>query len=144
GFEIGYQQVFQGLPKALDGMGAGLSYTYTSSNTPYKDSISGADMPMPGLSKHSYNATWFIEQKWGNLRLTYNWRDRYLDQTAAASLGGNLWQKAFGHFDANLTVNINKRVKLNLIGVNLTKRPQVIYQFDEGRIRDYRMNDRRI
>jgi iron complex outermembrane recepter protein len=73
GVEIGYQQVFQDLPELFDGLGVGMNYTYVQSSTPIVSSVTGVFDPMPGLSKHSLNATVFIEKAWGNLRLTYNW-----------------------------------------------------------------------
>ena len=141
GFEIGYQQAFHGI---LDGFGVGLSYTYSDSETPLINSLTGASDPLPGLSENSYNATAYLERDWGNLRLTYNWRDEYLDLVQTAALGGNQYEFARGQLDASAQFNLTENVRLLVEAVNILKDAQRFYTGVESRLKSYNVDDRRI
>jgi TonB-dependent receptor len=144
GLEIGYQQVFQDMPKIFDGLGGGLSYTFVESDTPIVNAVTQVFDPIPGLSKHSLNATLFLEQDWGNVRLTYNWRSKYLDKVQSSAVGGDLYQGSYGQLDFSSQFVLTDQIKLNIEAVNLTKQPETAYSVFPNRFRDYSVNDRRI
>jgi len=143
GFEIAYQQVFPDFPGILSGSGLTFSYTFADSDTPLVNSLTGEKDPIPGLSRHSFNASAFLEQDWGNVRVTYSWRDTYLNTVQSMAAGGNLYTRAYGQLDASLQYNLTDRIKLNLDLLNITNAANRTYVGHETRTRLYEVNDRR-
>lgn len=144
GVEVSYQQAFPDLPGVLAGSGVLLSYTFADSDTPLVNSLTGEKDPLPGLSRHSFNASAFLEQHWGNVRLTYNWRDSYLDTVQTRAAGGNLYAKDYGQLDASFQYNLSDRFKLNADLLNITGAANRTYVGHETRMRLYEVNDRRV
>ncbi|HEX5183922.1 MAG TPA: TonB-dependent receptor [Allosphingosinicella sp.] len=159
GFEIGYQQTFDFLPKPLDGFGISANYTYIQSsglpnsylNTGSPDHTSTVlpgHLPLEQLSKHNINVQAFYEKGPVSLRVAYNWRSRFL-LTASDVIFPYypIFNDAAGYLDASAFINITKNIKIGVQGVNLlntiTKTEQ---QFTVGGLlgpRSYYMNDRR-
>ncbi|MDE8651830.1 TonB-dependent receptor domain-containing protein [Novosphingobium album (ex Liu et al. 2023)] len=144
GFELNYQQLFPDLPGILAGSGVTLSYTFADSDTPLVNSLTGKKDPLPGLSRHSFNASAFLEQTWGNVRFTYNWRDTYLNTVQTAAAGGNLYTRAYGQLDASFQYNLTERIKLNVDLLNITDAANRTYEGARERLRLFEVNDRRI
>lgn len=143
GFELAYQQLFPRLPGPLAGSGLTFSYTFADSDTPLVNSLTGAKDPLPGLSRHSFNTSAFIEQDWGNMRVTYSWRDRYLNTVQSAAAGGNLYTRAYGQLDASFQYNLSEKIRVNVDLLNLTNAANRSYVGVESRTRLYEVNDRR-
>lgn len=143
GFELAYQQTFPSLPGIFANSGLSLNYTFAASDTPLVNSLDGSKDPLPGLSRHSVNASAFLEQAWGNARLTYGWRDRYLTSVQTRAAGGNLYTAAYGQLDASFQYNITDRIKLNLDLLNITGTANQTYVGYKSRPRLYEVNDRR-
>jgi iron complex outermembrane receptor protein len=105
GFELAYQQYFDFLPSFLKGFGLQANYTYVDSERELYDPVSGAycespnpqqaslnlnfngcdtdgrtfgDLPLQGLSKHSYNVSLLYDRGPISGRLAYSWREAYL------------------------------------------------------------------
>ena len=85
-----------------------------------------------------------MEKDWGNVRLTYNWRSKYLDVVQAAAIGGDLYQGAYGQLDFSSQYNLTDHVKLTVEALNLTKQPETSFSVFSSRFRNYSVNDRRI
>lgn len=143
GFDANFQHVFSGLPEAFEGLGVGATYTFVDSKTPLNDPVTGKSDPLQGLSRHSVNLTAFIEQKWGNVRLTYNWRDKFLELRQPDTVGGNRYQAAYGQFDLSSQINLTEKTRLTFSAVNITKSAEKFFHTYEDRFRAYRVNDRR-
>jgi len=120
GTELGGQLDFGELIPALTGFGAIANLTYAKDNgTPNISAITGKELPFAGLSKTSYNATLYYQDYGFNIRLAYNWRDKYL--TTASGRGGlPEWQEAYGQLDASVAYDVNDNLSIYAQGTNLT------------------------
>lgn len=126
GIELGYQQVFDFLPDAWSGLGVAANYTYADSEQPNLN-------PLLQISKNTYNAQVFWEYEAFQVRLAYNFRDRFLDteeETRVANVGaralndstndetadsydataGNNYRDDRGQFDFSASWEINDNV----------------------------------
>ena len=160
GVEVAYQQTFDFLPGLLSGLGANASYTYLdSSGLPNAflntgeavdpSSITPGNLPLEGLSKHTFNVAAFYEKGPISMRAAYNWRSRFLLTVADVIFPyTSIFNEGTGQLDASIFVNITKNIKVGVQGVNLlnevTKTSQA-YTGDPDRLapRSYFVNDRR-
>ncbi|MGX9460976.1 TonB-dependent receptor [Shewanella sp. A14] len=159
GLELGYQQQFSFLPSFWSGFGVNANYTYADSEQPDGN-------PLLNISKHTANTQLYWESEDVQLRLAYNWRDRYLDdqstkrvQTVGA-LGynvfnqnnpladnydptvGNSYREARGQFDFSVSWDINENFTVVANAVNLTGEP-IVYTTELDSIWAYSEADRR-
>ncbi len=166
GVEVAYQQTFDFLPGLLRGLGLQANYTYIRSSGVPQSTLSATDpdvgagrvttvdltqLPLQGLSKHSFNITPFFDYGPLSLRATYSWRDDFL-LTIRDVITPNdpIINKANGTLDASAFLAVTKNFKLGVQGVNLlnnvTRTTAVITDLDGG-IREvprgWYMNDRR-
>lgn len=119
GVEVGSQIAFDFLPSILKNTGMTANYTY-SKDTGYnqKDYFTGDALTFPGLSRHSVNVSGYYEDQKFSVRLSYNWRSKYL--IAALDRGNNpAVGAAFGQWDGSASYNINDHFSIFLEGVNL-------------------------
>lgn len=159
GLELGYQQQFNFLPGIWSGLGVNANYTFADSEQPDGN-------PLLNISKHTANTQFYWEGEDVQLRLAYNWRDRYLDdqstkrvQTVGA-LGynvfnqndpsadnydptvGNSYREARGQFDFSVSWDINDNFTVVANAVNLTGEP-IVYTTELDSIWAYSEADRR-
>jgi len=76
GAELSWQQTFDFLPGAWDGLGVYANYTFADSSAELPFGIGRTDLP--GTSRHNYNAAVFYEKFGFNARLAYNYRSKYI------------------------------------------------------------------
>jgi TonB-dependent receptor len=135
GFEIAYQQVFDKLPGFLKGFGIQANYTYVDSDgvpqstlsatdpdvaAGRQPTIAGDDFPLQGLSTHTINFTPFIDIGQFSMRLSYNWRSRYLLTIRDVITPFDpIFQRAYGQLDGSVSINVNRHFLLGMQGVNL-------------------------
>ncbi|MEO7687969.1 MAG: TonB-dependent receptor, partial [Sphingomonas sp.] len=132
GVEVAYQQTFTFLPWILSGLGTQLSYTYLKSEGIPNSFLNGGapsnvsrvpagNLPLEQLSKHNVNATVFFEKGPVSLRAAYTWRSKFL-LTASDVIFPYfpIYNDSEGHLDASAFINITKKIKLGVQGVNLT------------------------
>ena len=129
GFELAYTQFFDMLPGALGGIGFTGNFTYVDSsggkNTavnvfdPNQTTNAGANLPLEGLSKKSYNLELLYEKYGISARLAYNWRSGYLLTTSAANINYPVWSEAFGQMDASIIYALNSHFKVGVQATNL-------------------------
>ncbi len=84
GFEIGYQQHFDFLPSVWSGLGVSVNYTYADSEQPNGNMLLD-------ISENTFNAQVYWENETFQVRLAYNFRDRFLDteeETRVQTVGG--------------------------------------------------------
>jgi len=160
GAEVAYQQTFNFLPGFLSGFGTQLSYTYLqSSGLPNSflnggapsnvSSIPAGNLPLEQLSKHNVNATLFFEKGPVSFRWAYTWRSRFL-LTASDVIFPYfpIYNDSEGHFDSSLFVNLSKKIKIGVQGVNLTNTvTKTLQQYTAGGAlgpRSYFISDRRV
>ena len=148
GVEVAYQDVFEFLPAPLDGLGTVLTYTYLKSNDFRSDGDIFGDLPQPGLSEHTVNATLFYEKGPISARAAYNWRSEFLQTPRDVIFPFSpIYGEDTGQLDGSIFFTVNENLKLGVQGVNLldevTRTSQVI-DFDGNRItRSAFRNDRR-
>jgi len=116
GAEIGYQQFYDFLPGWLSGLGLQANYTYVDSD------VEQSNLPLAGLSQHSYNIIGMYEKGPVSVRVAYNWRDQYLTSISAA--GMPIYMDDYGWLDASISYRFTNNISLAIDGTNLqgTKR----------------------
>lgn len=129
GVEAGYTMFFDQLPGALSGLGFNGNYTFiasTGGRNPSNPqlapgSLLPGNLPMQGLSKHSFNAALLYEKYGISARLAYNWRSEYLANANGANVNQPVWNEAYGQLDASFIVDVNSHLKVGLQAQNLLK-----------------------
>lgn len=150
GFEIAGQKFFDFLPGPLSGLGIAANYTLADSDagTIASGNIGSQTVfkvPLINLSRNSYNLIALYDKYGLNMRVAYNWRDKFLDsisENGAATLP--IYFKAYGSLDASISYQLNRHASITLDGQNLTDSVNKSYQGQENLLRNYQINDRRI
>ncbi len=135
GLELSYQQNYEFLPGLLSGLGLQANYTFVdSSGVPQStlsstdpnvaagnvSNISGANFPLQGLSKHTFNIVPYYEKGPVSLRLAYTYRSQYLlTLRDVITPFDPIFQRAYGQLDAAATYTVNSHLKISIQGVNL-------------------------
>ncbi len=142
GLELTYQNAFE------NGFGINANFTYSDSKSPYSNDYNSG-LPIPGVSKTSYNLQGYYEGNGIEARLSYAWRDKaYLGNYGFGSgpdthnLG--IYSKAYGQLDGSFAYQVIPSVKITLEGINLTKQASKAYlQFPNLPLR-YSTGDQRV
>lgn len=146
GFEFGYQQNFTFLPSPFDGLGTLANYTYTTGENPLVSPL-GNQLPLLGLSKHSFNSTIFYEKYGFSARLSYNYRTQYLENNlnnTQRNIGSSpSTRNTFGQLDAAISYAITSQVSITADATNLLKRPQISYADFRTALLEQTQTDRR-
>jgi len=112
GLEVALQKGFD------NGFGAGVNYTYVTSNIDRALGSTIADLDYNGLSPHSLNANVFYEQGPWQARIAYNFRDEFLVQ-ASSDQGEPRERESFGQFDFSAAYEINEQFQVFAEGINV-------------------------
>ncbi|MFD1950349.1 TonB-dependent receptor [Sphingomonas arantia] len=144
GFELAYQQSLRFLPAPFDNLGVQANYTFVDSKTPLIDEATQAALPLPGLSKNSYNLIGFYEDKTFMLRVAYIWRSSSLTGQGSAAAGGSSYAAARGQLDMSAQVNLTPNVRLTVEGINLTRSVERAYLQTPLRLSSSGREDRRV
>ncbi len=136
GLELSYQQFFDGLPGAWSGLGMQFNYTYLEENgvpqqnvrpveadpnSPARTTVPFEDLPLQGLSEHSYNIVGIYQNDWIDSRLAYNWRDDYLLTIRQVNLGLPVFADSRGQLDGSAFFRLNDSWQIGVQGTNLLK-----------------------
>lgn len=143
GFEVAYQHALRFLPAPFDNLGIQANYTFVDSKTPLIDEATQTALPLPGLSKHSYNLIGFYEDKTLSLRVAYIHRSKYLQGQGSAASGGSSYMQARGQLDASVQINLTQNVRLTAEAINLTRSVERQYLQDPARLLSSLREDRR-
>ena len=142
GAEIGYRQVFSGLPSPFDGLGVQGSYTYVESDANYANAVSGTNYGLEGLSKSSYSAVGFYEKYGLQARLAWTWRDKFL-KLANGRNGLPLYFASYGQLDASLSYDVTKNFSVTANALNLTNAKEFTYSVAPNQVFSYGTTGRR-
>lgn len=172
GIEIAGRTYFDKLPGALAGFGIDANYTYIDSKqslhrevaTEWCTGLSADDrsnnnqnlgcdtdsraignLPMPYLSKNSFNLALLYDRGPISARVAYSWRGRYLQAVNANGYSTDkatdanpnsptfgqrnlqawvpVWAEAYGTVDASLYYQVHQRLSIGIEGQNLTSKP---------------------
>lgn len=131
GLEFDYQQRFAFLPSPWDGLGVtgNVAFLDGSFNT-----YERADAPFPGTSKTIVNTSVYYEKYGLSARLSYQWRDDWLDTLGSLGLGtseGDSYRKAYGNLDLSLRYALNNNLTLYFDGSNLTDEEYIAFVGNE-------------
>ena len=116
GLELNLQQ------ELFYGFGIIANYTYVEGDR--KDATTGAEIAIPGNSKHSSNLTSYYENDWLSTRLSYNFRTEF-----ATGVGEEISDN-YGQWDINVSFILTESVSLVFEGINLTD--EIIYTYDRN------------
>jgi iron complex outermembrane receptor protein len=169
GAELAYQQRFDKLPGWLSGFGLQANYTYIDSKetlynqagSAYCPGPSGGtgnpsvgfngcdldgsafrDLPLPGLSRQSYNLTFMYDKGPLSSRLAWSWRSRNLQGVNVSGAKGSdgtdsnpasptfgehnmawglpIWADSVGQLDASVAYKVTDGLTISLEAQNLT------------------------
>ncbi len=143
GIELSHQQNYTSLPGFLSGLGSLVNYTYTDSDTEFKDADGiNRDLPMPGLSENTVNAILFYEYEDFSSRIAYNYRDKFI--TFADGLGGlPIYRNNVSKLDMSLTYKVpNSSLAITLAATNITDEETHDYAGSEERLVAYHTTGR--
>ncbi|MBR0552812.1 TonB-dependent receptor [Stakelama marina] len=141
GAELGVVYFPDYLPGLLDGLGVQGSLTYLDSNQniPQTDSsgavVGETQSQFFGVSDLSYNVTMAYDHGGLGLRLSYVWRDNFLNNNEARLFANpiGVWRRAESSLDFQATYDITDRVGVTFDAVNLTKQTQQsYYKFEDA------------
>ncbi len=141
GFETGYTQFFDFLPGLWSGLGLQANYTHVDSKV---EQSPGKFIPLPKLSKDSYNVIALYEKGPVQARIAYNWRSAYLDQINGSGVFGfNQFAAPYSSLDASASYRINSVFTVSVDGVNLTNSMYHTYVGKKSGGLLWQLNDRR-
>lgn len=134
GFELGYQQAFDFLPRAWSGLGLNANYTYADSEDPN-------GLALEDISKNTFNAQVYWEYGDFGIRLAYTYRDAFLDnayekrtERVGTQVGGidsddptrgNSFRDDMSQLDLSASWDINANLGLVFNVTNLTAEPTI-------------------
>ena len=134
GFEVNAQTFLDFLPRPFNGFGVAGNVTYLKGKTRYPngydpdtDTFSGTGqfMPIPGLSKWTYNLTGFYEKGGITARVSYNWRSNWVNWYSSDQNGqysGNS-TRARDRLDGSISYDVNKNFTVTADISNILARP---------------------
>jgi TonB-dependent receptor len=146
GLELAYQQKLNFLP----GLGINVNYTYADSEQPDGNQLLD-------ISNNTFNGQVYWENENLQLRLAYNWRDKYLDTqdekrvrpVGASAISnaddvtrGNNYRDARGQLDFSASYDINENFTVVANVVNLLDEP-ITYSTELNSIWKYSESDAR-
>jgi TonB-dependent receptor len=116
GIEFSFQHFF-----GESGLGFAGNYTKVDGDVEFNNAGDpGVDQfALLGLSD-TMNATLIFEKFGFSVRLAYNWRDEFLEQTNRGGFRNPTYVDEFEQFDLNVSYDVNDNISLSLEAVNLT------------------------
>jgi iron complex outermembrane receptor protein len=86
--------------------------------------------PLPYSSKNQFYLSPYYENKWGNIRISYSWRDDY--ESESFNGASAIWTSPYARLNATATVNISKNLTLTLGLTNLLDETYQQYFLNKG------------
>ncbi|PVM88231.1 TonB-dependent receptor [Caulobacter endophyticus] len=124
GLELAYMQQWRFLPGALSGFGFQGNVTFLDGEFTTPE---GAKSAFPGLSDTIVNASIFYEKYGLSARLSYQWRNDWLDEPSADATDHTYWA-ATEQLDLSLRYQVRDGVTVYLDASNLTDETGMRYQ----------------
>ncbi|MGD2131680.1 MAG: TonB-dependent receptor [Maricaulaceae bacterium] len=121
GLELNYQQALDMLPAPFDGLIVGANVTFLDGNATLTSE--GRDVPLPKLSETLGNLVLGYQTDVLDLRLSYAYRDEYLDEINAGGDGVDRYVDAHGQLDFTAQFDLTDNVELFTELSNLTDEP---------------------
>jgi len=135
GFELAAVRDFDFLPRPFDKMGVVANYTYAESSIESTNPVvTNQTFSLEGLSKNNANLILYYEDDRLGVRLAYNYRDSFLDQTLGVFQLPE-FRDSVEQLDMSANYRINDRFSIFAEGLNLTNEEQFQYSGDPSRVR---------
>ena len=132
GLELAWQQTFDMLPGAWNGLGVYANYTWAKSKAELPFGL--GETELPGTSRHNYNLALTYEKAGFNARLAYNHRSEFIDEFNVTNPDLNiLWD---GRSSLDFTTSYRFGNGISLFGEvnNINDTRQVRYQGQRNRV----------
>lgn len=125
GIEVGAQYAFR------FGLGFNVNYTYSDSTT-NRFTDFDRNLPIPGVSRHSFNSQVYYEHKGLEARLSYSWRSEAYNGNFSFRDAGTTrtlarWFKPYGQLDGQISYQLTPNFGLLVQGINLLEANQAEY-----------------
>ncbi len=135
GIELGFVYFPEYLPGFLKGLGLTGSFTKLESDqtipltSPDGDIVGTEDVDIFGVSDTSYNITLAYDRAGLGMRLSYVWRDDFLDRNEARIFANpvGIHRSAEASLDLQLSYQVSEQLALSFDAVNLTEEMQQEY-----------------
>ena len=121
GLEFNVQHMF-----GNSGFGASANYTYVNSGLKYDNTKRGEQFALLGLS-NSANVVGFYENSTWNVRVAYNWRDKFLSGLFDGAGPNPAYTEAYGQVDVNVGFNLTDKLSFQAEVINLNDGVQRIH-----------------
>lgn len=123
GYEFALQHVF-----GDSGFGAIANFTKVNGDIAYDNYSLTEQFALLGLSD-SANLVGFYDKDGWQVRISYNWRDKFLASTFDGSGPNPIYTEDYGQWDVSVSYEVMKDLTLSLEGINVTDE----YQRQHGR-----------
>lgn len=127
GLELAYLQQFVFLPAPFDGFGVqgNLAFLEGEFQTP-----DGRKAPFPGTSSTILNASAYYEKHGLSARLSYQWRDDWVDTLSLVGYGDQ-YRKGYESLDLSVRYAVSEHISIFADANNLTDETYIAYEGDE-------------
>ncbi|QYC10717.1 TonB-dependent receptor [Brevundimonas nasdae] len=125
----------------LEGFGINANYTALDSSLAGQSKI-GVPTPPIGLADSTYNFTLFYEKDSFQARVSYNYKDKYVEGIGYEMYP--IWRDGYGQVDFSASYKLNDRFQVSLEGINITDEATTGYTMDPSFPTTYELSGRRI
>lgn len=108
------------------GFGVSANYTIVDSGLTYDNFVIGEQFALEGLSD-SANVVGFYEKGPWQVRLAYNWRDKFLSGRFDGAGPNPAYTEDYGQLDMNLSYQFNENLVLAFEAINITDETQRLH-----------------
>lgn len=139
GLELSFSRDLDFLPAPFDNLGVIANYTYSDGNALYRNIYgeqgNDQEKPFTGLSKNSYNFTFYYEDEIWGARVSAAYRSAYIASASATQDQDESGYHDTTYVDFSAFYQLNENLKLTLEGINLTNVREELYS--DSRDRQY-------
>ena len=144
GVEFSYQQAFDFLPEAINGLGMMFNYTYAPSDSANTDWY-GDELPISDNSENQANTVIYWEKNGLAIRVAHNYRSESLVGVTSIWDDGAQVSRPFAHYneptsyvDMSVSYDINENISVYAQGTNITEESQAQYlQWEDNRQKQF-------
>ena len=129
GTEINWQQPLDFLPAPFDNFGVLGNFTYVQAQQQYPAATSGTfyTADLRGLSRVSYNGTFYYDDNIFQARVTGAFRSHFLSDETVNTLNLGIYSKSTFNVDASASYKYSESIMLTLDAINLTNQGMEVY-----------------
>lgn len=140
GLELAYSQKFGALAERLNlpmwvgdfGISANVTFNDSEATTP-----DGRDVALPGASDLIYNTSLYYEAHGLSARLSWQYRDKWVDSIGDGGVLGDAYWDEVGRLDLSLRYAFNDHLEMYLDANNLLDEPGIRFQGDRRRTTEF-------